>query len=151
MLTKPSRCSIITEQVKSYVRETLQVPQILLLSFFIWYLFIVISFSSNYLVWVNAIVMAFFVGNILCLNAYMATKKEKYFEFLSENRWIVVRLFLIPFCVSSYSGVAFSHGFIAAFPVNEYTTGLIGLGISLGFMGVLLLLMVLFERSSTLN
>ncbi|MEM9337924.1 MAG: hypothetical protein AAGA66_04295 [Bacteroidota bacterium] len=82
-----------------------------------WYLFVVITnFDYQLQLWINAVVIAVFVG--IALNASV-----EYSNFSRMN----VRLFIIPFAVSSYTGIVRGNDFFLIFPPDpvESVFGLI--------------------------
>lgn len=74
----------------------------------IWYLVMVIYyFDTDPVLWRNSLGLSIIVGIALVL----ATGPIK-FERFRQQFWQVVRLFLCPFCVSSFSGLTKSKGFL---------------------------------------
>lgn len=118
--------------LKTSIHALTRTPYVLLCSSFVWYLYIVVTFASccSSLMWVNALVMSLLVGSVLVSSSYLASGKTRFVEFASRSKWGILRLYLIPFCVSSYSAVAFTQGFIGAFPVEHPVLGGIGIAVA---------------------
>ncbi len=84
--------------IVDYVRQ-LQFDKLLLWSYFIWYLSIsVLYFDADPKLWFTALGIALIVGIALVLSTTCWPIDVKILD-----RWQMLRLFLIPFCVSSYS------------------------------------------------
>ncbi len=74
--------------------------------YFIWYLFFAARyFDANRNLWLTSFGIAIIVGVALMIS----TASPKTFG------WPMFRLFLIPFCVSSFSSLMKGHGFILIF------------------------------------
>ncbi|MFL6620706.1 MAG: hypothetical protein ACJ8MH_19005 [Povalibacter sp.] len=74
-----------------------------------WYVAIVaLYFDGSPMLWVSAAGLSLVIG--IALN--LATRQPAQ----RTDRWIIFRLFLIPFCVSSYSALIKDKGFILIFP-----------------------------------
>jgi len=101
--------------IKKYGRQ-------LILSFYLaWYLYIVITnFDPCLQIWVNALVISLIVG--VALNASVGSTKQN----VSQR----IRLFAIPFAVSSYTGLIRGKDFVMIFPPSWQET-IVGLILSL--------------------
>ena len=74
-----------------------------------WYVAIVaLYFDGSPMLWVSAAGLSIVIG--IALN--LATRQPAQ----NTDRWMIFRLFLIPFCVSSYSALIKDKGFILIFP-----------------------------------
>ncbi|VAW52829.1 hypothetical protein MNBD_GAMMA06-1123 [hydrothermal vent metagenome] len=81
-----------------YVKQ-LRFDRLLLWSYFIWYLSIsVLYFDADPKLWFTALGIALIVGIALVLSTTCWPIDVK-----ALDRWQTLRLFLVPFCVSSYS------------------------------------------------
>jgi hypothetical protein len=96
--------------------------------------------SSATRVWGNAALTSALVGTVLNANAYVAPFREH----LQLRTWAIVRFYMIPFCVSSYSALANVFDFVALFPAQTPATGGTGLALAFG----LALIMVLSHAAS---
>jgi hypothetical protein len=88
----------------------LQPGKIALWCFLIWYLTTVIHhFDATPGIWLNALGISLIIGVALYLSVLEPGKAR-------PDRWTVLRLFLMPFCVSSFSQLIKGKGFILVFP-----------------------------------
>jgi len=84
--------------------------KIVLWCFLIWYLATVIHyFDATPGIWLNAIGISAIIGIALYLSVLEPGKSP-------PDRWTVMRLFLMPFCVSSFSQLIKGKGFVLVFP-----------------------------------
>jgi hypothetical protein len=78
--------------------------------FLIWYLATVVHhFDATPRIWLNALGISAIVGVALYLSVLEPGKPR-------PDRWTVMRLFLMPFCVSSFSQLIKGKGFVLVFP-----------------------------------
>jgi hypothetical protein len=78
--------------------------------FFIWYLATVIHhFDPAPSIWLNALGISAIIGVALYLSVRDPGKPP-------PDRWTVLRLFMMPFCVSSFSALIKGRGFVLVFP-----------------------------------
>jgi hypothetical protein len=88
--------------------------KIALWCFLIWYVATVIHhFDATPAIWVNAVGISAIIGVALYLSVREPGKPP-------PDRWTVVRLFLMPFCVSSFSQLIKGKGFVLIFPQNAH-------------------------------
>jgi hypothetical protein len=84
--------------------------KIVLWCFLIWYLATVIHhFDPAPAIWLSALGISAIIGIALYLSVREPGK-------LPPDRWTVFRLFLMPFCVSSFSQLIKGRGFVLVFP-----------------------------------
>ncbi len=84
--------------------------KIALWCFFIWYLAVVIHhFDPAPFIWLNALGISAIIGVALYLSVREPGKPP-------PDRWTVLRLFMMPFCVSSFSALIKGKGFVLVFP-----------------------------------
>ena len=89
----------------------LKFHQTILWSYFVWYLAIVsMYFDSSVTLWLSSIGLSGIIGFALLL----ATKQGN----VKQDPWVRYRLFIFPFCVSSYSALIKDAGFFLVFPTN---------------------------------
>jgi hypothetical protein len=91
--------------------------KIVLWCFLLWYLATVIHhFDPAPAIWLNALGISGIIGVALYLSVREPGKSP-------PDRWTVVRLFLMPFCVSSFSQLIKGRGFVLVFPPNLHEIG----------------------------
>ena len=84
--------------------------RIALWCFLLWYLATVIHhFDPAPAIWLNALGISFIIGIALYLSVREPGKPP-------PDRWTVLRLFMMPFCVSSFSSLIKGQGFVLVFP-----------------------------------
>ena len=92
-----------------YLRE-LTPGKVALWCFLLWYLATVIHhFDPTPGIWLNALGISAIIGVALYLSVREPGKPP-------PDRWTVLRLFLMPFCVSSFSQLIKGEGFVLVFP-----------------------------------
>ena len=88
----------------------LSAGKIVLWCFLLWYLATVIHhFDAAPAIWLNALGISAIIGVALYLSVRDPAKPP-------PDRWTVARLFLMPFCVSSFSQLIKGKGFVLVFP-----------------------------------
>ncbi len=103
--------------------------KIALWCFFIWYLATVIHhFDPAPFIWLNALGISAIIGVALYLSVREPGKPP-------PDRWTVVRLFMMPFCVSSFSQLIKGQGFVLVFP-PDLREILINLAVCAAFLAV---------------
>lgn len=79
--------------------------------YFIWYLVVLVRyFDPNPGLWLTAAGISLIIGTALVINTTASGSRRVRLE-----RWPVVRLFLFPFCVSSFSALVKGRGFVLVF------------------------------------
>lgn len=102
---------------------TLSSSRLVLWCYLIWYLAVVtLHFDPSPLLWASSLGMRGIIG----LALLVSTGKQ-------VDRWRTFRLFLMPFCVSSYSALIKGKGFLLVFPPSWVENG-----IALGWLAVFL-------------
>ena len=97
----------------------LKPTKLILWCYLAWYVAIVGRyFDPMPTLWLSSIGIAGIIGFALTL----ATQQQG----LKPDRWVLFRLYLFPFCVSSYSALIKGEGFILLFP-TEWIGCLLGL------------------------
>jgi hypothetical protein len=88
----------------------LSAGKVVLWCFLIWYAATVAQhFDPAPAIWFNALGISAIIGVALYLSVREPGKPP-------PDRWTVVRLFLMPFCVSSFSQLIKGRGFVLVFP-----------------------------------
>ena len=86
--------------------------KIVLWCFLIWYLVTAIHhFDPAPSIWLNALGISAIIGLALYLSVREPGRPP-------PDRWTMLRLFLMPFCVSSFSSLIKGRGFVLVFPPN---------------------------------
>ncbi len=94
--------------------------------YLIWYFTIVSAyFDASPRLWISSLGMSAIIGLALILSTSGAAKKP--------DGWTVFRLFLMPFCVSSYAALVVGKGFVLIFP-PDWWLALRGLGFCAVFL-----------------
>src|SRR5690348_3823805 len=85
--------------------------RLLLWCYFTWYLVVLVRyFDPNVRLWLTSLGLSLIIGLALFISTATAgTNKVKL------ERWQVIRLFLMPFCVSSFSALVKGKGFVLIF------------------------------------
>ena len=84
--------------------------KIVLWCYLMWYLATVLSrFDPTPRIWLNSLGISAVIGVGLLLS--VAGRSG-----ISADRWQTFRLFLMPFCVSSFSSLTKGHGYVLVFP-----------------------------------
>jgi hypothetical protein len=93
---------------------TLSTARLILWCYFIWYAVVLVRyFDSSPRLWLTSLGLSIIIGFALYLStAGSGTTKVRL------DRWQVFRLFLMPFCVSSFAALVKGKGFILIFSPN---------------------------------
>jgi hypothetical protein len=84
--------------------------KIVLWCFLLWYFAtVVLHFDAAPAIWLNAIGISGIIGVALYLSVRDPAKPP-------PDRWTLARLFIMPFCVSSFSQLIKGKGFVLVFP-----------------------------------
>jgi hypothetical protein len=103
--------------------------RIALWCFFIWYLATVVHhFDPAPAIWLNALGISGIIGVALYLSVREPGRPP-------PDRWTVLRLFMMPFCVSSFSQLIKDRGFVLIFPPDPREIA-ISLGACAAFVAV---------------
>jgi hypothetical protein len=109
--------------------------KIALWCFLLWYLATVIQhFDPAPAIWLNALGISAIIGIALYLSVREPGKP-------APDRWTVLRLFMMPFCVSSFSALIKGRGFVLVFPPDLHE-----LATSFGTCALFLLLVFALKR-----
>ena len=88
---------------------TLPTGKVVLWCFLVWYLSTVVQhFDPTPGIWLNALGISAIIGVALYLSVREPGKPP-------PDRWTTLRLFLMPFCVSSFSAMVKGRGFVLIF------------------------------------
>jgi hypothetical protein len=93
-----------------YLRN-LSPGRLVLWCYFIWYLVVLVRyFDPSLRLWLTSLGLSLIIGFALYVSTTAAGNKEVKLE-----GWQVFRLFLMPFCVSSFSALVKGRGFVLVF------------------------------------
>ena len=97
----------------------LSTGRLILWCYFIWYLVVLVRyFDPSLRLWLTSLGLSAIIGFALYLSTVSGTNKVK-LEF-----WQMFRLFLMPFCVSSFAALVKGKGFILIFSPKIEEVGL---------------------------
>jgi hypothetical protein len=89
----------------------LSTGRLILWCYFIWYMVVLVRyFDPNVFLWLTSLGLSLIIGVALYISTTSATVGK-----VSLERWQVIRLFLMPFCVSSFAALVKGKGFILIF------------------------------------
>ncbi|HUS36446.1 MAG TPA: hypothetical protein VM680_13930 [Verrucomicrobiae bacterium] len=103
-----------------YLRE-LNRGRLILWCYLVWYLVVLVRyFDPSPRLWMTSVGLSAIIGVALYLSATAGATKVRL------DRWTIFRLFLMPFCVSSFSALVKGKGFILIFSpdLNEALLGI---------------------------
>ena len=88
--------------------------RLILWCYFIWYLVVLVRyFDPSPRLWLTSLGLSLIIGFALYVSTTAAGEKAVKLE-----RWQIIRLFMMPFCVSSFSALVKGKGFILIFSPN---------------------------------
>ena len=97
----------------------LSAGRLILWCYFIWYLVVLVRyFDPSMRLWLTSLGLGVIIGFALYLSTVSGTNKVK-LEF-----WQLFRLFLMPFCVSSFAALVKGKGFLLIFSPKVEETGI---------------------------
>lgn len=81
--------------------------------YLLWYLVVLVQyFDPNPLLWLTSLGLSFIIGYALYISTISSPNAVKL------GFWPIFRLFLMPFCVSSFAALVKGRGFILIFPTQ---------------------------------
>jgi hypothetical protein len=96
--------------ILEYLRQ-LNTGRLILWCYLIWYLMVLIRyFDPRPSLWLTSLGLSGIIGYALYLSTAVSGKQK-----LTLDRWQLFRLFLMPFCVSSFAALVKNEGFILIF------------------------------------
>src|SRR5258708_36109818 len=88
--------------------------RLILWCYFIWYLVVLVRyFDPSPRLWLTSLGLSLIIGFALYVSTTAAGENKVKLE-----RWQVIRLFMMPFCVSSFSALVKGKGFFLIFSPN---------------------------------
>ena len=113
----------------------LQPGKIVLWCFLLWYATtVVLHFDPAPAIWLNALGISVIIGIALFLSVRDPAKPP-------PDHWTLARLFIMPFCVSSFSQLIKGKGFVLVFPPD-----LQELGVSIGACAIFVIAVLLLRQ-----
>src|ERR1700731_375458 len=93
-----------------YLRN-LSTGRLILWCYFIWYLVVLVRyFDASARLWLTSMGLGLIIGVALFISTARTGANR-----VNLERWQVIRLFLMPFCVSSFSALVKGKGFVLIF------------------------------------
>ena len=91
--------------------STLSKGRLILWCYFVWYLVVLVRyFDPSPRLWLTSVGLSLIIGFALFISTTAAGETKVKLE-----RWQVIRLFMMPFCVSSFSALVKGKGFVLIF------------------------------------
>ena len=103
--------------------------RIILWCYAIWYVVNVTAhFEARPRLWITSIGLSIIIGTALLISTRSSSK-----GITDLDRWQIFRLYLMPFCVSSFAALVKDAGYLLVFPPS-LRENLVGLGLIVGFV-----------------
>ena len=119
-------------EVKGYLAK-LTTGRLVLWCYFVWYLVVLIRyFDPSPRLWLTSLGISAIIGIALVISTTSSSKGTTKLE-----GWQVFRLFLMPFCVSSFAALVKGQGFVLIFS-PRLSENLLALGICLALCVVVM-------------
>lgn len=102
--------------------QNLSTGRTILWCYFIWWLLSIVNhFDGTPRIWLTSVGLSAIIGAALLIS----TQSPASGRWIWPDRWVTFRLFLMPFCVSSFSALVKSAGYLLIFPptLRENATG----------------------------
>lgn len=113
----------------------LTIGRIILWSYALWYIVNIIHhFDPRPRIWITSLGLSAIIGTALLISTRSSSTGST-----SLDRWQIFRLYLMPFCVSSFAALVKDAGYILVFPPS-IKENLIGFASVAGFVLLVLLL-----------
>ncbi len=130
-------------RLASYLRG-LTSGRIILWCYAIWYLVNVGGhFDGGMRLWLTSLGLSGIIGVALLISTHSSSTGTT-----SLDRWQIFRLFLMPFCVSSFAALVKDAGYLLIFPPT-WRENFLGLGLMAGFVTVVVTLKRCFKPRDT--
>ena len=108
---------------------TLTTGRVILWCYAIWYVVNVAAhFDARPRLWITSIGLSIIIGTALLISTRSSNKGTT-----DLDQWQIFRLYLMPFCVSSFAALVKDVGYWLVFPPSLHEN-LIGLGLIVGFV-----------------
>ena len=108
---------------------TLTTGRVILWCYAIWYVVNVAAhFDARPRLWITSIGLSIIIGTALLISTRSSNKGTT-----DLDQWQIFRLYLMPFCVSSFAALVKDVGYLLVFPPS-LRENLVGLGLIVGFV-----------------
>jgi hypothetical protein len=132
------RRAILCGVMLRYLRN-LSNGRLILWCYFIWYLVVLVRyFDPSPRIWGTSFGLCLIIGVALYVNTAYSGARRIHLGF-----WQVVRLFMMPLCVSSFSALVKGRGFVLIFSPNPSEVG-----VAVGICGALCVATVVARRTA---
>jgi hypothetical protein len=109
--------------------------RLILWCYFIWYLVVLVRyFDPSLRLWLTSLGLSFIIGIALFISTTASDTGK-----IKLGFWPIFRLFLMPFCVSSFSALVKGKGFVLIFSPNPMEI-LLAIGLCAGLCGLVWIL-----------
>jgi hypothetical protein len=116
-----------------YLRQ-LDSARLILWCYAIWYLVVLVRyFDPSPALWLTSLGLSAVIGLALVLSTRAALRAGK------MDGWGLFRLFLMPFCVSSFAALVKGRGFILIFS-PQFADNLFAIALCAGFLGLVMVM-----------
>ena len=110
---------------------TLTTGRIILWCYAVWYVVnVAYHFDARPRIWITSIGLSAIIGTALLISTRSATHGTT-----TLDHWQIFRLYLMPFCVSSFAALVKDAGYILVFPPTLHEN-LVGLGLIIVFVAL---------------
>lgn len=109
--------------------------RIVLWCYAVWYaVTVLLHFDPKPRLWLTSIGLSAIIGTALLISTRASTRGTTLLD-----RWQIFRLYLMPFCVSSFAALVKDEGYVLVFPpsLRENAIGLGGIAIFLAMVAIL--------------
>jgi hypothetical protein len=111
----------------------LTAPKLILWCYLIWWVFTVaLYFDPSPRLWISSMGLSAIIGTALYLSTAYGSSTKTQLE-----RWQIIRLYVMPFCVSSFAALIKDRGFILVFHPT-LSANLLGFGACAAFIALVL-------------
>ena len=121
---------------------TLTTGRIILWCYAVWYVVnVAYHFDSRPRIWITSIGLSAIIGTALLISTRSSSRGTT-----TLDGWQIFRLYLMPFCVSSFAALVKDAGYILVFPPTLHEN-LVGLGLIIVFIALVFALRALRRKA----
>jgi hypothetical protein len=121
---------------------TLTTGRIILWCYAVWYgVNVAYHFDSRPRIWITSIGLSAIIGTALLISTRSATHGTT-----ALDRWQIFRLYLMPFCVSSFAALVKDAGYVLVFPPTLHEN-LVGFGLIVVFVALVFALKAVHRKA----
>jgi len=122
---------------------TLTTGRIILWCYAVWYVVnVAYHFDSRPRIWITSIGLSAIIGTALLISTRSSSRGTT-----TLDGWQIFRLYLMPFCVSSFAALVKDAGYILVFPPALHEN-LVGLGLIIVFIALVFALRAIRPKTS---